>query len=316
MNVFARGLAVMLTTVVLVAGVATPAAVAAQEPATLDTERARASYMVGHDVARSIVAAGPDIDLAAFEQAIRNAFEGGDPLIAESEVPAVGQALMMRIASRAGRAPADTQVPDVDRKKVGHLVGADVGRSLVPIKDELEVPVLVQAVRATLAGGELAMDEAGLDATREAFSRRVRATMAERAKAEGDRNRAEGDRFLAANRQNKGVFTTPSGLQYSVLRQGSGTRPSINDTVRVNYEGRLLDGTVFDSSYERGKATEFGLGQVIAGWTEGVAMMPVGAKYRFWIPGDLAYGAKGGGDGKIGPNATLVFDVELQAIVE
>lgn len=316
MNAFARGLAVMLTTVVLVAGVASPATVAAQEPATLGTERARVSYMVGHDVARSIVAAGPDIDLAAFERAIRNAFQGGGPLIAESEVPVVGQALMMRIASRAGRAPADAKVPEVDRKKVGHLVGADVGRSLVPIKDELEVPVLVQAVKATLAGGELAMDEAQLNATREAFSQRVRATMAERAKAEGDRNRAEGDRFLAANRQNKGVFTTPSGLQYSVLRQGSGPRPSITDTVRVNYEGRLLDGTVFDSSYERGQAAEFGLGQVIAGWTEGVAMMPVGAKYRFWIPGDLAYGAKGGGDGKIGPNATLVFDVELQAIVE
>ena len=101
-----------------------------------------------------------------------------------------------------------------------------------------------------------------------------------------------------------------------MLRQGSGPRPTANSRVRVNYEGRLLDGTVFDSSYARGEATEFGLGQVIAGWTEGVAMMPVGAKYRFWIPGDLAYGAKGGGDGKIGPNATLVFDVELQAIVQ
>lgn len=316
MNVFARGLAVMLTAAILVAGVAAPATAIAQEPATLGTERARVSYMVGHDVARSIEAAGPDIDMAAFEQAIRNAFQGGDPLIAESEVPAVGQALMMRIASRAGRAPADAKVPDVDRTRVGHLVGADVGRSLVPIKDELELPVLLQAVKATFAGGNLAMDAAQLDTTRQAFAQRMRAAMAERARAEGENNRAAGEKFLAANRQNKGVFTTPSGLQYSVLRQGSGPRPSITDTVRVNYEGRLLDGTVFDSSYARGQAAEFGLGQVIAGWTEGVAMMPVGAKYRFWIPGDLAYGAKGGGDGKIGPNATLVFDVELQAIVE
>ena len=316
MNVFARGLAAMLTAVIVVAGAAAPTVASAQAASALDTERARVSYMVGHDVARSIEAAGPDIDLAAFESAFRNAFAGGEPLIAESEVPAVGEALMMRIASRAGRAPADAKVPDVDRRKVGHLVGADVGRSLVPIKDELELPVLLQGVRATFAGTGLLMDEAAMSATRAAFGERVRGQMLERARAEGETNRAKGAEFLAANKQNKGVFTTPSGLQYSVLRQGSGPRPTANSRVRVNYEGRLLDGTVFDSSYARGEATEFGLGQVIAGWTEGVAMMPVGAKYRFWIPGDLAYGAKGGGDGKIGPNATLVFDVELQAIVQ
>jgi len=314
MNAFARGLAVMLTTTALLGPVAVLPA-AAQDTAELGTDRARASYMVGHDVARSVAAAAPDIDLAAFERAVRNAFEGGEPLIAEAEVPTVGRALMMRIASRAGRAPADAEIPDVDRQKVGCLVGADVGRSLVPIKDELDLPVLLQGIRATFAGGDLLLDEAQLHATREAFAERMRGQMAERARVLGDRNKAEGAEFLAANRQNKGVFTTPSGLQYMVLRQGAGPRPAVTDRVRVNYEGKLLDGTVFDSSYERGQPAEFGLGQVIAGWTEGVSMMPVGAKYRFWIPGDLAYGAKGSGDGSIGPNATLVFDVELQAIL-
>ena len=122
--------------------------------------------------------------------------------------------------------------------------------------------------------------------------------MQAKAAAAAGSNRAEGDRFLAENKAVKGVFTTPSGLQYMVLRQGAGPRPMPTDRVRVNYEGTLLDGTVFDSSYERGQPAEFGLNQVIAGWTEGVSMMPVGAKYRFWIPGDLAYGAKGapGGD--------------------
>jgi FKBP-type peptidyl-prolyl cis-trans isomerase FkpA len=99
-----------------------------------------------------------------------------------------------------------------------------------------------------------------------------------------------------------------------VLRQGAGPRPKTTDTVRVHYEGALLDGTVFDSSYQRGQPASFPLNQVIPGWTEGVSLMAVGAKYRFWIPGDLAYGPKGTPDGSIGPNATLTFDVELQAI--
>ncbi|MGH8085147.1 MAG: FKBP-type peptidyl-prolyl cis-trans isomerase [Lysobacter sp.] len=314
MKVLLRGVAVMLTTVVLAAVVAVPAA--AQEAAPLETERARTSYMVGHDVARSIGAAAPDIDLAAFDRAVANAVQGGEPLIEDSQVPVTGRALMMRIAARAGRAPEDAEVPEVNKEQVGYLVGSDVGRSLLPMKDELELPILLQAVRAALGGGELRMTEAELDATREAFARKMRGQFEARMNAEAETNKAEGAKFLAANKQQKGVFTTPSGLQYRVLRQGSGPRPRPGARVRVNYEGKLLDDTVFDSSYERGEPTEFGLDQVIAGWTEGLMLMPVGAKYRFWIPGDLGYGAKGGGGGQIGPNATLVFDVELQAIVE
>ncbi|WP_170292369.1 FKBP-type peptidyl-prolyl cis-trans isomerase, partial [Xanthomonas maliensis] len=105
------------------------------------------------------------------------------------------------------------------------------------------------------------------------------------------------------------------GLQYMVLRQGSGERPMPTNTVRVNYEGKLLDGQVFDSSYQRGQPAEFGLGQVIPGWTEGLALMPVGSKYRFWIPSNLAYGPNGTQGGPIGPDATLTFDVELLGIL-
>ncbi|MGE8232008.1 MAG: FKBP-type peptidyl-prolyl cis-trans isomerase, partial [Stenotrophomonas sp.] len=129
------------------------------------------------------------------------------------------------------------------------------------------------------------------------------------------KNREEGNAFLAKNKTQPGVVTTASGLQYQVLRAGSGERPMASSRVRVNYEGKLLNGEVFDSSYQRGQPVDFGLDQVIKGWTEGVALMPVGSKYRFWIPGELAYGEAGTQGGPIGPNATLSFDVELLGIM-
>src|SRR5690606_28314354 len=147
--------------------------------------------------------------------------------------------------------------------------------------------------------------------TREEAGAALQGYLAKKQQAAAEKNRSEGAAFLAENRKQKGVITTPSGLQYMVLRQGNGPRPTPSDTVRVNYEGKLLDGTVFDSSYSRGQPAEFPLRNVIAGWTEGVALMPVGAKYRFRIPSDLAYGADGAPGGVIGPDATLTLDVRL-----
>ncbi len=309
MKAFARGLAALMVGATVLAGSAL-----AQDKTSLDTDREKASYMVGLDVGRSIAPAGPDMDLAAFERAIANAFAGKEPLVAEAQVQALAQALMVRIAARDGKPPADGKLPDIDRVQVGYLVGADVGRQLSPLKDELEIPVLMQGLRTTLSGGTplLGMEEA--NAVRRAFGEKVQAAMRARHDADASRNAAEGQAFLEKNRAQNGVFTTPYGLQYMVLRQGNGPRPRATDTVRVNYHGTLLDGTVFDSSYERGQPVEFGLDQVIPGWTEGLGLMPVGAKYRFWIPANLGYGEKGTQGGPIGPNATLVFDVELLAI--
>lgn len=290
----------------------------AQDRTVLANEREKVSYMVGMDVAGSITPAGPDMDLAAFERAVRNAFDGGKPLLTEEEAQTIGPALMQRIALRNGQpvpgmAPG-AEPPPVAKDKVGLLVGADVGRSLAPISDEIELPLFLRGLRDVLQAREPMLAEAEANALRQAFSTRMQARMQAQAAEAGKKNIAEGDAFLAKNKATKGVFTTPSGLQYMVLRQGAGQRARPDSRVRVHYQGTLLDGTVFDSSYARGQPAEFGLNEVIAGWTEGVAMMPVGAKYRFWIPGDLAYGEKGS-PGGIGPNATLAFDVELLEIL-
>ena len=306
MKAFMRGLAVLVVGAAVVLGSAS-----AQDKASLDTDREKASYMIGLDVGRSIGPAGPDMDVDAFERAVRNALDDGKPLIDEAQVQPLAQALMTRIAARNGKPPEGGALPEIDRQKVGYLVGADVGRQLSPIKDEIELAVLVQGVRTMLAGGKPLLDEAEANAVRTAFAQQVQAKMQAKAAEAAAKNQAEGAAFLAKNRQVKGVFTTPSGLQYMVLRQGNGPMPRAEDTVRVNYHGTLLDGTVFDSSYDRGQPAEFRLDQVIPGWTEGLGLMHVGSKYRFWIPGELAYGAKGTPGGPIGPNATLVFDVEL-----
>lgn len=297
----------------LLATLAMPGPAGAQDRQSLSSEREKVSYMVGMDIARSLAPAAGDIDLGAFERAVRNGLDGGKPLLDEQEAMATGQALMQRVAARSGRplpgvAPG-TAPPAVDKGKAGLLIGADIGRSLATLKDEIELPVVMQAVRTSLAGGKPLLTEAEADAVRKTFSERMRA----KRQAQAGKNAAEGKAFLARNKQVKGVSTTASGLQYMVLRQGAGRRPQPGDRVRVNYKGSLLDGTVFDSSYERGQAAEFSLDQVIPGWAEGLTLMPIGAKYRFWIPAGLAYGEKG--PPGIGPNSTLVFDVELLDIL-
>ena len=286
----------------------------AQENAVPSSEREKNSYMIGMDVGNSIQAVGPDLDRETFMRAVGNALDGGEPLLSEEEAAELAPALMQRVAVRSGQqipgmAPG-SEPPPVDAGKVGLLVGADVGRSLAPVKDELELPMFARGVATVLDGSTPLLEQGELVAVREAFGKRVQERMRAASEAEAQANASAGAAFLAENRAAKGVVTTASGLQYMVVRQGSGPRPTANAQVRVHYEGKLLDGTVFDSSYERNDPATFGLSQVIAGWTEGLQLMPVGAKYRFWIPAELAYG-RNGSPGGIPPNSTLMFDVEL-----
>ena len=286
-----------------------PLTATAQADKPLAGEREKTSYMIGLDVGNSLVAAGPDIDLAAFEATMRKGLAGEKPGMDEAQAKATAVALMQRMQAR--KAGSVDKAAAVDRVAVGVLAGADVGAKLAQIRDEIEVAAFMRGLRASWGTGKSALDDAELAGLRQALAARLQ----QKALEQGERNAAEGERFLAGNRNAKGVVTTRSGLQYLVLRQGSGARPLPTARVRVNYEGRLLDGTVFDSSYQRGEPMEFALNQVSPGWTEGLSLMPIGAKYRFWVPAEIGYG-KRGSPPSIGPGQTLVFDVELMDILK
>lgn len=188
--------------------------------------------------------------------------------------------------------------------KLSYALGLVIGHNLKEMGvDNLNGADFAQAVADVLAGNATAMTNAE--------AQQIVATYMQEKEAEkGKAAREAGEKFLAENAKKEGVVVLPSGLQYVVLTEGSGRKPSATDNVKCHYEGRLIDGTVFDSSYRRGEPAVFPLNGVIAGWTEGVQLMGEGAKFRFFIPYNLAYGERGAG-GSIPPYAALVFDVEL-----
>lgn len=201
---------------------------------------------------------------------------------------------------------------ETEAQKLGYIIGMDIGASLKQQGADLDLDALFDAVRATYNGEPLAMTPEEAATIRESFiaKRRAEAEMERQSSAAG--NAAEGDKFMLENRSKEGVVMTDSGLQYKVIQMGEGAKPAATDTVTVHYRGTLLDGQEFDSSYSRNQPMTFQLNQVIPGWTEGVQLMPVGSKFMFYIPPNLAYGPNGGGP--IGPNSTLIFEVELLGI--
>ena len=206
------------------------------------------------------------------------------------------------------------------KERVSYLLGADMGRKMkVELERqsvEVDPEVLARGIKDAFAGGELLMTDAELQELRVSIQSEMAQRNAERAKALAEKNRKDGEAFLAENRKKEGVKVTASGLQYKVITEGTGRSPGSADKVTVNYRGTLIDGTEFDSSYKRGEPASFALNQVIQGWTEGIQLMKVGGKSMLFIPSELAYAGRGTPGGPIGPNAVLVFEVELLSIGE
>ena len=195
--------------------------------------------------------------------------------------------------------------------KLSYALGIGIGSQLAGMgAKELNIDDFAQAIKDVISGSELKVDNAEAQTLVQNFFQEQEAKQQAAAAEAGKAAKAAGEAFLAENGKKDGVVTLPSGLQYQVLKEGNGKKPSATDQVVCHYEGTLIDGTVFDSSYQRNQPATFGLNQVIAGWTEGVQLMQEGAKYRFFIPYNLAYGERGAGV-QIPPFAALVFDVEL-----
>ncbi|MCR4852804.1 MAG: FKBP-type peptidyl-prolyl cis-trans isomerase [Prevotella sp.] len=199
--------------------------------------------------------------------------------------------------------------------KLSYGLGLGIGQQLAQMNIEgLNIDDFAQAIRDVISGSDLKIGHReAQQIVQDYFQKQEEKLNAER-EEKGKQAKIDGERYLAENAKKEGVVVTKSGLQYKVLQEGTGRQPKASDSVRCHYEGFLIDGTVFDSSVQRGEPATFGLQQVIAGWTEGLQLMKEGAKYRFFIPYLLGYGPSGAGQ-SIPPYATLIFDVELLAIV-
>ena len=207
----------------------------------------------------------------------------------------------------------ETPVLKTEKDKLSYGLGVDVARSFQRLGVQVDTDVLVQAIRDVLSGGKLLMTDAELRATMTTFQAELRQRQAAARTKAGEDNKKQGDAFLAENKTKEGVVTLPSGLQYKILKAGNGKTPTDADTVECHYRGTLINGTEFDSSYRTGKPMTIKVTAVIPGWKEALKLMPVGSKWHLVIPPQLAYGDRGAGQ-EIGPNATLVFEVELLAI--
>ena len=195
--------------------------------------------------------------------------------------------------------------------QVSYALGLGIGHQLLQMgADDLNIDDFAAAIKDVLAGNELKVSNRDAQQIVQNYFAKKEESLNKQRAEQGKAHKDAGEKYLAENAKKDGVVTLPSGLQYKVLQEGNGKKPSAKDSVKCHYEGFLIDGTVFDSSVQRGEPAVFGLQQVIAGWTEGLQLMQEGAKYRFFIPYRLAYG-EGGAGSSIPPFATLIFDVEL-----
>ncbi len=208
---------------------------------------------------------------------------------------------------------ADETSLKTKKDKVSYVIGVNVGKGMQQQSIDIDPDIFAKGLKDAMTGAKTAMTDEEMRQVLTAFQKEMAEKQAEKMKVVAEKNKKEGEAFLAANKKKKGVKTLPSGLQYKVIKEGTGEMPKLTDTVTTNYRGTLIDGTEFDSSYKRGQPAKFPVKGVIAGWTEALQLMKVGSTWQLFIPSSLAYGERGAGN-IIGPNATLIFDIELISI--
>ncbi len=208
---------------------------------------------------------------------------------------------------------AKSQAPltlKTQKEKFSYALGMNLGAGLHRQAVAVDPNILARGLKDSLAGGKTLLTEEEARATLTQMQNEVRQKQQEKMQQAGEGNKKEGEAFLAANKTKEGVVTLPSGLQYKILKEGTGPKPTASDSVVCNYKGTLIDGKEFDSSYKRGEPATFPVNGVIKGWTEALQLMSVGSKWQLFVPADMAYAARGAG-ADIGPGATLIFEVEL-----
>ena len=219
-------------------------------------------------------------------------------------------AIALMLSLIGGTAMTQKKQPTTQKEKVSYSLGVNLGKNFKMQGIDVDQALLIQGMKDAFSGSKTTMTDKDMESCMMAFQQEMMVKSQAKQKIEGEKNMKEGEAFLVANKKKDGVISLPSGLQYKVIKAGTGPKPTASQTVKCHYRGTTIDGKEFDSSYKRGEPTEFPLNQVIKGWTEGIQLMAVGSKYEFYIPANLAYGERGAG-GTIGPNATLIFEVEL-----
>jgi FKBP-type peptidyl-prolyl cis-trans isomerase len=225
----------------------------------------------------------------------------------------IAMAMCAAVALSGAAFAADAPELKGDKEKLSYSIGMDIGGNLKRGSVEVDPDMLAKGLKDSYGGGKTLLTE---DEARQTLQTAQKALMAKQAEEKlkiGEKNKADGEKFLAENAKKEGVKTLPSGLQYREITAGKGKSPKADDTVTTHYRGTLIDGTEFDSSYKRGEPVSFPVSGVIAGWTEALQLMKEGAKWQLFIPSNLAYGERGAGR-DIGPNATLIFEVELISV--
>jgi FKBP-type peptidyl-prolyl cis-trans isomerase len=264
-------------------------------------------------IATSIVAAG--LLLAAGTPAQQTPAANSPSTPPPAAKPATAAKSSQTPAAKTGTAKTAAPLTlNTPKQKASYAIGMNIGKNLKRDSVDIDPAVLSRGLKDALAGNKLLLTDDEAKAALAALQMEVRAKEEGKMKAVALENKKTGEAFLTANKTKEGVVTLPSGLQYKIITAGTGPKPAADDTVLCHYRGTLVDNTEFDSSYKRKEPLKIPVGGVIKGWTEAIQLMPVGSKWQLFIPSDLAYGERGAPGSPIGPNSTLIFEVELISI--